>query len=120
MHKPLAMLTAGATLLAACATTTTTSEYAALSPSAAEGRAFAEANCATCHAIDDGVSPNRAAPSLRRAAHRMPDWMVEGSFERGVQVGHTGIMPVMTFEDEDIANLVAYFEALREREREAD
>lgn len=118
MHKPSAMFAAASAAalgLVACATGR---DAAALSPSAAEGRAFAQENCASCHAIDDGVSPNPAAPSLRRAAHRMPDWMVEGSFERGVQVGHTGIMPVMTFEDEDIANLLAYFEALKERERE--
>ncbi len=114
MHKHLAML-AAVLFLAACVTDR---EAASLSPSAAEGRAFAQANCASCHAIDDGVSPNSEAPSLRRAAHRMPDWMVEGSFERGVQVGHTGIMPVFTFEDDDIANLIAYFEALKERERE--
>jgi mono/diheme cytochrome c family protein len=84
-----------------------------LSGAAAEGRAFAQENCASCHAIDDGVSPNRDAPSLRRAAHRLPDWMVEGSFERGVQVGHTAQMPVFVFEEGDIKNLLAYFDALK-------
>ena len=88
----------------------------ALSPSAAEGRAFAKANCASCHALDDGVSPDPNAPSLRRAAHRLPDWMVEGSFERGVQVGHSTRMPVFQFDDADVANLLAYFEALRARD----
>ena len=84
-----------------------------LSGSAAAGKAFAQENCASCHALEDGVSPNPDAPSLLRAAHRMPEWMVEGSFERGVQVGHTGQMPVFVFEDDDIANLLAYFEVLR-------
>lgn len=85
-----------------------------LSQGAAEGRAFAQANCASCHALDDGASPNPNAPSLLTAAHRLPDWMVEGSLERGIQIGHTAEMPVFVFEDDDIANLLAYFEALRD------
>lgn len=97
-------------LVAACVTDR---EATALSPSAAEGRAFAQANCASCHALDDGVSPSPNAPSLRSAASRLPEWAVAGSFERGIQVGHTGEMPVFVFEDGDIANLLAYFEALR-------
>ncbi|MEE1877475.1 c-type cytochrome [Altererythrobacter litoralis] len=87
-----------------------------LSESAAEGRAFAQQNCAGCHAIDDGASPNPNAPSLRRAAHRLPDWAVEASFERGVQVGHTMEMPVFVFENGDVANLLAYLETLREKD----
>ncbi|MBB5732532.1 mono/diheme cytochrome c family protein [Altererythrobacter atlanticus] len=104
-------------LLAACVTDR---EANTLSESAAEGRAFAQQNCAGCHAIDDGVSPNPDAPSLRHAAHRLPDWMVEGSFERGIQVGHTAEMPVFTFEEDDIANLIAYFDALRAKELSPD
>lgn len=80
---------------------------------AAEGRAFAEANCAGCHALDDGASPNPDAPSLQRAANRLPEWMVAGSFERGIQIGHTGEMPVFVFTDDDIANLLAYMKTLR-------
>lgn len=100
-------------LVAACVTDR---DANTLSGSAAEGRAFAQANCASCHALDDGVSPNPNAPSLRRAAHRLPEWMVAGSLERGIQIGHTAEMPVFVFEDNDIANLLAYFEALREQE----
>ncbi len=98
-------------LLAACVTD---GDASTLSDSAAEGRAFAQENCAVCHALDDGASPNPNAPSLRRAAHRLPEWAVEASFERGVQVGHTTEMPVFVFEEDDIANLLAYLEALRE------
>ncbi len=98
-------------LVAACVTDR---QAIALSDSATEGRAFAQENCASCHALDDGVSPHPDAPSLRRAAHRLPDWAVEASFERGVQVGHTMEMPVFVFEENDIANLLAYLEALRE------
>ncbi len=99
--------------LAACVTDR---EANSLSESAAEGRAFAQANCASCHALDDGVSPHPNAPSLRRAANRLPGWAVEESFERGVQVGHTMEMPAFVFENDDIANLLAYFETLREKE----
>jgi len=100
-------------LVVAC---TTDREANNLSEIAAEGRAFAQANCGSCHAVDDGVSPNPNAPSLRRAAHQLPDWMIAGSFERGVQVGHTTKMPVFVFEDEDIANLLAYLETLKEKD----
>ncbi|MBD2840686.1 c-type cytochrome [Erythrobacter rubeus] len=110
MFKHLSVL-AVPLLITACATDR---DANTLSGDAAKGRAFAAANCASCHALDDGVSPHPDAPSLRRAANRLPEWMVEGSFERGVQVGHTGEMPVFVFEDGDIANLLAYMETLRD------
>lgn len=112
MFKRLIIL-ATPLFIAACVTDR---DATTLSESAAEGRAFAQQNCAGCHALDDGASPNPNAPSLRRAAHRLPDWAVEASFERGVQVGHTMEMPVFVFEEGDIANLLAYFEALREKD----
>ncbi|OBV11350.1 hypothetical protein I603_1758 [Erythrobacter dokdonensis DSW-74] len=46
----------------------------------------------------------------------MPAWAVAGSFERGVQVGHTMQMPAFVFEKDDVANLLAYFEALKTRD----
>ena len=100
-------------LIAACVTDRNAS---ALSESAAEGRAFAQANCASCHALEDGVSPSPNAPSLRRAANRLPDWAIEASFERGVQIGHSMEMPTFVFEDGDIANLLAYLETLKEKD----
>jgi mono/diheme cytochrome c family protein len=100
-------------LLAACASDR---EADTLPPSAAKGKAFAQANCASCHAIDDGVSPNPNAPSLRRAANRLPDWAVAGSFKRGIQVGHSMEMPEFVLEDDDIADLLAYFEVLKARD----
>lgn len=100
-------------LVAACVTDR---EASTLSESAAKGREFAQANCGGCHAIDDGVSPHPDAPSLRRAAHRLPAWAVEASFERGVQVGHTMEMPTFVFEEGDIKNLLAYLEVLKQRE----
>ena len=84
-----------------------------LSGSAAEGRAFAEANCGGCHAMDDGASPHPDAPSLRRAVNRLPEPMVEGSLEAGIQIGHTTQMPIFVFEEGDIADLHAYFETLK-------
>ncbi len=100
-------------LLAACATDR---DADTLPASAAKGKAFAQANCASCHALDDGISPSPNAPSLRLAANRLPDWAVAGSFARGIQVGHTMEMPEFVFEDDDIANLLAYFEALKARD----
>ena len=85
----------------------------ALSGSAAEGRAFAEAHCSGCHALDDGPSPNPNAPTLRRAANQLPAPIMAGSLRSGIQIGHTAEMPVFVFEDENIADLVAYFEVLR-------
>lgn len=100
-------------LVAACATDR---DADTLSGKAAEGRAFAEANCAGCHALDDGVSPNPDAPTLRRVANRLPEWVVEGSLERGVKLGHTSQMPVFVFEEGDVERLSAYLETLRERD----
>lgn len=100
-------------LIAACVTERPADPVA---ENVAQGRAFAAANCAGCHALDDGVSPLPNAPSLRRAAHRLPDWAVEASFKRGVQVGHSMKMPVFVFEDDDIANLLAYLESLKQKE----
>lgn len=100
-------------LVAACVTDR---DANALSDSAAKGKAFAQANCAGCHALDDGVSPNPNAPSLRRAANRLPAGAVAGSFEKGVQVGHTMEMPRFVFEENDVDNLLAYFEALKQRD----
>lgn len=104
---------ASSLLVAGCVTDR---EVDTLSESATKGKAFALENCASCHAIDDGASPNPKAPSLRRAANRLPAWAVEASFERGIQVGHTMEMPVFVFEDGDIANLLAYLEELREKD----
>lgn len=112
MLKRLLIL-ATALFVAACVTNR---DAHTLSENAAKGRVFAQENCAGCHALDNGVSPNPNAPSLRRAARRLPDWAVEASFERGVQVGHTMEMPVLVFEDGDVANLLAYLETLREKD----
>ena len=100
-------------LLAACATER---DANTLTSSAAKGKAFAQKNCAACHALDNGVSPNPTAPSLRRAANRLPDWAVAGSFERGIQIGHTTQMPVFVFQKDDIANLLAYLEVLKAKD----
>ena len=85
-----------------------------LSPSAAEGKAFVQANCASCHALEGGASPNPNAPSLRSAARRLPEWAIKASFERGVPIGHTLEMPVFVFRDEDITNVLAYLETLKD------
>ncbi|NBC88608.1 MAG: c-type cytochrome [Alphaproteobacteria bacterium] len=112
------IILAGALLVAACATDRDSDVVSAetLSPAAASGRAFAQANCASCHALDDGVSPNPNAPTLRRVARRLPEWVVEGSLERGVKLGHTSQMPVFTFEEGDVDNLSAYLDVLRARD----
>lgn len=110
MHKRLIII-AAPLALAGCATH---HDANTLSESEAQGRAFAAANCGTCHAMDDSASPNPHAPSLRQAVHRLPEWAVEGSFERGVQIGHTMEMPAFVFEDKDIANLLAYLDTLKE------
>ncbi|AOL23895.1 Cytochrome c [Erythrobacter litoralis] len=107
------LIFAAALFVGACATDR---EANTLSGKAAEGRAFAEANCGGCHALDDGTSPNPEAPSLRRVANRLPEWVVEGSLERGVKLGHTSEMPVFVFEEGDVERLSAYLEVLRDRD----
>ncbi len=78
------------------------------------GREMAERLCAGCHAVGaDDDSRHEAAPPLRDLAHRYPVVHLEEAFAEGIIVGHHEIpMPEFVFEPPEIADLIAYLEAV--------
>jgi mono/diheme cytochrome c family protein len=78
------------------------------------GRAFAQKNCSTCHAVGaKGTSPYAPAPPLR-TLHEKYD--VEGlaeAFAEGILVGHKGPkqMPEFVLTPEEIDDLLAYLKS---------
>lgn len=114
--RPFAPLVA-ATALGACAggligAHPQTSAHATL---VAQGRAIAEANCRTCHAIGtSGGSPFAPAPPFRTLAERYPINMLDEAFAEGILVGHPA-MPEFRLEPPQIEALEAYLESIQER-----
>lgn len=80
----------------------------------ARGRAFAEKNCSSCHAVGEtGASPYAPAPPLR-TIHTKYD--VEGlaeAFAEGISVGHKGEkqMPEFVLTPAEIDDLLAYLDS---------
>ena len=91
---------------------------APLSQEVERGRAFAQKNCATCHAIGPtGPSPYNRAPPFRTLHER---YDVEGLAEalaEGIVVGHTGArqMPEFVLSPAEIDDLLAYLKSLEFR-----
>ena len=82
----------------------------------AEGRAIAEQNCSGCHAIGmTGDSPAQDAPPMRRFHENWPIEALGEALAEGVVVGHSDPqMPAFRFDPDDIDDLLAYIESLRE------
>lgn len=79
----------------------------------AAGRAFAEANCARCHAVGaTGASPLAAAPAFRDLHRRYPVEQLAESLAEGIETGHRG-MPEFRLEPPQIADFLAYLRTLR-------
>ena len=80
----------------------------------AAGRAFAEAQCARCHAVAEaGVSPMAEAPPLRVLPSRYPVEALAEAFAEGIVVGHSA-MPQFELAPQEIADLLAYIDSLAE------
>ena len=77
-----------------------------------QGQAFAQANCARCHAIGPlGDSPLPKAPPFRALHQRYP---VENLFEalaEGIRTAHPA-MPEFQLEQRQIDDLIAYLKSL--------
>ena len=87
-------------------------EYVA---SAARGRAFAQVNCSTCHAIDaTGQSPYAPAPPFRTLSENYPVENLAEALAEGIGVGHSGEvqMPEYVLNPEQIDDFLSYLEAL--------
>jgi cytochrome c len=80
-----------------------------------QGRALAQQNCQSCHAIGrTGQSPNSSAPVFRHLAHKYPIDNLSESFAEGVLIGHS-VMPQFEFEPEQVQGLMAYLQSIQVR-----
>ena len=78
-----------------------------------DGRAIAEAQCATCHAVGrDGASPVPAAPTFRTLLSRYRADVLEEELINGVRVAHP--MPEFQFNPQGVDELIAYLESIQE------
>ncbi len=86
----------------------------ALAASTAEkrGKAFAQANCARCHAIDRvSKSPVEIAPPLRTLHRRYPIDSLGEALAEGIYTGHAD-MPVFELDPDQIHDLLSYLKTL--------
>ena len=86
----------------------------ALAASTAErrGKAFAQANCARCHAIDRvSGSPLKVAPPLRSLHQRYPIETLEEALAEGISTGHSD-MPAFELSPDQIHDLLFYLKTL--------
>lgn len=82
-------------------------------PDAVAGLAYAEQNCAGCHAIGArGRGPNRAAPPFRRTANRYTEVELSRRIAE-LETGHFR-MPGLVVRENDLVQLMAYMRTLRE------
>lgn len=77
-----------------------------------DGRAIAEANCASCHAIGQtDQSPNPKAPTFRTVLKRYSAEMLSTELAEGMRVAH-GAMPQFQFRPEAVDSLIAYMRSI--------
>lgn len=88
--------------------------------SAGEGALIAFELCARCHAVAPGnSSPVPDAPTFLDIAHRWPVENLAESMAEGMMVGHeSDPMPVFQFTPEELDNLLAYLQQIKDANRE--
>ena len=81
------------------------------------GKAFAQQNCARCHAIGmEGASPYAPAPPFRTLHERYDVGDLAEAFAEGIIVVHNGggeQMPEFMLEPAQIDDLIAYLRSLQ-------
>ncbi|MGE3744056.1 MAG: cytochrome c [Geminicoccaceae bacterium] len=76
------------------------------------GHAFAQANCASCHAIGrTGTSPLQAAPAFRALHLRYPVENLAEALAEGIVTAHPA-MPQFRLEVGEVGDLIAYLKSL--------
>ncbi|MBL8549937.1 MAG: cytochrome c [Hyphomonadaceae bacterium] len=104
-------LMAALMLLSACATPQTSDQAAQI----ADGRAVAEAQCASCHAIGEyGDSPAPEAPVFRTILARYDAEALEQNLIEGILVSHP--MPEFQFNPQGADALIAYLRSIQTTE----
>ena len=92
-------------LISACA-------IKAQEPTIQRGYAFAQANCARCHAIGrSGESPLPKAPPFRTLHERYPVEDLEEALAEGIRTGHPA-MPEFALDENQIRDLIPYLKSL--------
>ncbi len=80
--------------------------------SPADGQAFAEANCARCHAIGrEGDSPLAEAPPFRDLHTLYPIESLAEAFAEGIVTGHPD-MPEFELDAQQIDDVLSYLKSL--------
>ena len=81
-------------------------------PRAQRGRTFAQANCASCHAIGPvGDSPLRIAPPFRALHQAYPVENLAEALSEGIVTGHP-TMPEFRLDIVQINDFIAYLKTL--------
>ena len=89
-----------------------TVEAQAQQPRADNGQRFAQANCASCHAIGPiGDSPLQMAPPFRSLHLRYPVEDLAESLAEGITTAHAA-MPQFKLDVAQIEDLIAYLKSL--------
>ena len=79
------------------------------------GAAYAETNCAGCHAIGaTGESPLPAAPHFRDLGLRYPIDDLAEAFAEGIDTAHAA-MPEFVMSTEENADMIAYLKSIQTR-----
>lgn len=82
-------------------------------PDSDRGRAFAQANCARCHAIGAAdESPLVKAPPFRTLHKRYPVEQLQEALAEGIRTAHPQ-MPQFELTVSQIDDLIAYLKSLR-------
>lgn len=80
-----------------------------------DGRAIAEAQCASCHAVGAfGDSPRADAPPLRMILSRYDAAVLEEELDNGIKLGHPD-MPRFQLNPQGVSALVAYLKSIQTR-----
>ncbi|WP_162998015.1 c-type cytochrome [Brevundimonas lutea] len=82
-------------------------------PSPQRGTAYAQANCASCHATgSSGESPLLVAPPFRSLSLRYPVSDLAEAFAEGIITAHPA-MPEFEMTPSENADLIAYLESVQ-------
>lgn len=111
----LVIILGGCESLKGEASTNPIAEDIALGGSLAEqrGAVYAQANCASCHAIGRaGDSPLTAAPAFRSLGLSYPVSDLAEAFAEGIVTGHPA-MPEFRMTSGENADLIAYLESIQ-------
>lgn len=85
------------------------------SPAAQRGAAYAQANCAGCHAVGTrGESPLAEAPHFRALGQRYPVTDLAEGFAEGIVTSHPA-MPQFEMSTGENADLIAYLQSIQTR-----